>query len=482
MRSMFSTLELAKRALQAQRAALDITAHNIANAHTPGYSRQAARLVTTNPYSVPQMNSSVTAGLVGTGVRLAAINRIRDQFMDYQYRGEASLNGEYQEISQQLMRIETVFNEPSENGLRQVMDNFFAAWQELSKDPSSLTTRSLVYEQSQALAETFTHINALLAQSRDNIEQAMQMRVQELNSIARQIADLNQQIGVAQLSGHQPNDLLDRRDVLLDQLSELGEIDIEVTLDSNDVEHVKVYLKSKDNSSRWLLINDSEAIEMKLEVSAHEYYYVDDSGTNVTFDNIGGRLGGLQTALDKVDDYQGHLDALAQELTTQVNNLHDSGYYEYPEGNMAQPTEPFFEYPAGSYMRVNGFYEDEVGLKHIATSTSSTVLNGDNARIIAQLRDQAIAGLGNTTFHDYYNSFISALGVESQEYQRLVENQDLLVSQIEQSRQSVSGVSIDEEMANMIKFQNAYNAAARMVTAFDEMIDMVVNRMGLVGR
>src|SRR5665647_644658 len=220
----FMGLEIGKSAIMAHQTALNVTGHNIANANTPGYTRQVANLVTNRPWHTPMLTGNATVGQLGTGVDVADIQRLRDDFVDDQIRNENRTSGYWDTQQETFAKIEVILNEPSDDGLRSVMDNFWESWQDLSAHPESEAVRSVVAQRGMAVADAFNHTFRQLTDLRQDVNSNVKIKVDEINSMAVQIKDLNQQILSISIAGKQPNDLLDKRDLLLDKLSQLVDI------------------------------------------------------------------------------------------------------------------------------------------------------------------------------------------------------------------------------------------------------------------
>lgn len=227
MSGLFGTFNVGKRGLFAQQRALDVTSHNVANANTEGYSRQRAILETTTPFGMPSMDSQVGPGQIGTGVDVSSIQRVRDSFMDYQVRREKSTLGQYEARDKYLSEIESIFNEPSEDGLSTLIGNFFTSWDELSKKPENSNARTVVAQQSAALADEINHVYTQLSNIKSNAQESIKQTVLDVNAILNRVDKLNQQIISVKVSGMEPNDLMDKRDLLLDNLSEKFNIKVE---------------------------------------------------------------------------------------------------------------------------------------------------------------------------------------------------------------------------------------------------------------
>lgn len=469
MRSSFFGLEIARRALFTQQQSLDITAHNIANAETKGYSRQTGVHSATYPGLTYSLNRPTYAGIMGTGVEVQEIRRMRDLFIDSDFRDENQILGEWDTKSELLQKIEYIFNEPSDTGIRTVLDEFWNSFQELSKTPESTAARSLVYQRGISLSETINHTYSQLKKLQTQVNESIEIKVRGINSLSSQIADLNDLIHKVEAAGDNSNDLRDKRDLLVDELSRIVRI------------HV-----NEDNRGMYTVSVSGAALVIGTESNPLEFNVNDLSG-NIMFKDMGyelipngGELNGLFTTRDSIiPEYMDKLEKMTETLFNQVNTIHKGGYSLGAEEKCGLD---FFIALTGDnkLITVNTVLADVE--KIAAASGPLAPGDGINALKLAQLRYEKIFELGDASIDDFTDSMIGVLGVEAQEAIRMTENQQLLLTQIEYRRESVSGVSLDEELTNMIKFQHAYNSAARMVTAIDEMLDVVVNRMGIVGR
>jgi len=227
MSGLFGTLNIGKSGMFAQQGAINTTSHNIANANTEGYSRQRVELQTTRPYCKPSMNSAAGPGQVGTGVQIVAINRVRDSFLDYQTRVELGVQGHFSSRHKFLSQIENILNEPTDVGISKLFGKFFDAWHDLSLNAQGSNAKSVVMEQASALADELNHTFNELSKLKENTQGEIQQTVFEVNSILNQINQLNQEIIQVKVAGQQPNDLMDRRDLLLDKLSAKFGIEID---------------------------------------------------------------------------------------------------------------------------------------------------------------------------------------------------------------------------------------------------------------
>lgn len=472
----FFGINTALRGLLAHQRAMQTAAHNIANASTEGYTRQRVVMVPTPAYPVPSMIRPGGQGWqVGTGVDVQEIGRLRDQFLDGQIRYETHALGAWERRRDALQEIEIVFAEPSDTGFNTILSQFWAAWQELSKNAESSPVRTTVVETAVALAEAFRHTYQQLETIRENLNQLMEIKVFEVNSIARQIADLNKQIKAIRSAGDQPNDLMDQRDKLLDELARIVDFKVE----TDEFGAVKVLLADNSGEYNIDLVEVDErgglvqSLEAKREADNNVRVYW--KGTSQAVNILNGELYGIQAVRDdQLAVFIENLNTLAKELRDKINEIHQQG--RDLNGDIGRA---FFVGNGAADIEVNPDIRGNVSLIAAATSGEPNAPNpgdGSNALLIAQLKHQLIEGLG-ATFDDYYKNFTARLGVAAHEAVRMATNQKALVDQLISRRESISGVSIDEEMAYMIQFQRGYEAAARLMTVLDQMLDTIINRM-----
>ncbi|MGE5653846.1 MAG: flagellar hook-associated protein FlgK [Bacillota bacterium] len=477
MRSTFFGFEAARKALMAQQRSLDVTSHNIANANTEGYSRQRAELTTTTPYTIPGMK-----GQVGTGVEVSTVNRIREEFADFQFRSENQALGKWETYSQALERVEGIFAEPTSSGLKKAIGEFFNAWQELSKDGGNETVRALVRQRGIAMTDMFHHLNYQLEETRLDLNEGIELAVKDINGIADQIASLNGQIYNSELTGYTANDLRDRRDLLVDKLSSL--VNVRVQDDSGQYSVLVGGTRLVSHTS----VVHMEAVPMTTGDDAGMFELQwENNGTPVQITS--GQLSGyLQVRNDIREKYMDELDNLAVKMVDEINAKHQGGW-AYAPSNPADPSSALIWQPGEAFfdptkktakgIEVSSLILNEtIGLKYIAAASGPTPVQGDgsNALALAQLRNTRPSG--GDTYEHMYESMLGTLGVQAQYAERLTDNQTFLTEQLQNRRNSVSGVSLDEEMTNMIKFQHAYNAAARVTTVMDEVLDTLINRLG----
>ena len=593
MRSSFMGLTTLLRALQAQQTALDVTNQNIANANTDGYTRQEAKLVQTAPFAGTGNNRPSGGGLMlGTGVMVQEITRQRDAYVDQQLRTQIASQQKAQILTDGVQQVEVIFNEPSNYGLSSQMARFFNAWSELSNNPGSATARTQLQAQGQALASGFRDVAQQLDQYRSDQDSQIMSVVAEVNDVATRIADLNLQIRKSVGNGDRPNDLMDARDRLVDQITKLSGATTREDTDGATT----VSLGGR------ILVSGARANSITAELTplasgkaSHTLTWWPGSG-NV--EGSGGTLGGLLQMRDTIiPEKLTKINLLASTIVTQVNAQHARGMGLGVYAAMTTGTD-FFEtqrsittlqatglgdvltagsitigstqinispstkslndvlteiaaalglgatasiddatgkivltYAPGRTIGSDGDtsnFLQVVGLRGGSTtgtvtltttgavavplvrassmSLSPTVASdtqairasgrtlsaagvyvsagtGDNSNSLAinALSTTQMSSLGSSTFDDYYASLIGELGVQSRQSLDMATTQKALVDHLTTRRESNSGVNLDEEAAQLIRFQRAYQAAARGITALDDLLVTVIDRMGRVG-
>jgi flagellar hook-associated protein 1 FlgK len=443
----------------AQQLSLNLTGHNIANVNTPGFSRQNAIMESNIPMVLP-------FGSLGTGVDIGDIRRIRSLFLDQQFRSESHKLGKWRFLNQTWSQVESIYNEPEDTGLSALLDSFWNSWQDLANNPESESARVAVREQASLLVNSFHHLSTRLRDLRESLDADINTMVLQVNNTAVQIADLNQSIISAELTGNTANDLRDRRDYLVDQLSQ--SVNVGVLEQSNGSYTVLL--------GGMALVDGSSSLQIATEtqsggtsVTTRIFF----QGTGIEIEHSGGELEGILEARDTiVVERQAEMDLLATELVAAVNEIHRAGY-----GLGGETGIDFFDpnTTGAADIAINPLILQDVN--YIAASLNGEIGDNSNALDMASLREALKLKDGQVTFNEYYASVIGKIGIRSQEAQNLEQNQMALMFQIENARQSTSGVSLDEEMANMIRYQHAFEAAARVISAMDSALDTIINRM-----
>lgn len=526
MKSTFQGLETARRALYTQQTALHVTGHNIANANTPGYSRQRVNFSQTTPFPGVGLNRPDIPGQIGTGVQAGSIQRTRESFLDMQYRGETSKFGYWDTRSIAIEKMEDIMNEPTEDGIANTLDRFWTALQDLSVHPEDSGARSVVRQRGMALADTFNYTADSLIAIRRDVKIQTDATTKEINAITRQISNVNKQIAAIEPHGYLPNDLYDQRDLLVDQLSKLVNIKVEPVRSGGqalEIAEGRYTVKLIDENGRDLgvtlvdgtrLTNNDVKVEYDQDSGLVSQILVGPAGfddntlsgvTSFNFEDfkaIGKLVADIETHgyLAKDGSEQGVYPKMLRDLDTMVvtfveefNRVHHEGwtFNDVKNPPKGAPID-FFTFegftpttanPKGASASLKVSDEIINELDNIAASIMGFAGDGSNALALANVKDAMLNfGGTTTTVQSFYQGLIGEMAVSGNEAERMMKNTDTLRQSVDQRRESISGVSLDEEMTNLIQFQHAYNAAARTITLVDEMLDTIINRMGTVGR
>lgn len=456
-------LDTATTGLRAMQIAIDTTAHNIANADTDGYSRQEVMLRAIPPVKAKFTSPNVPLQQIGLGVDASRIRRIRDVLLDTQYRDVRGLRDEYTARASALQQAEVILNEPSNEGLQALLTRFFNGFRDLASQPESIAARAAVVETGQTLSAAFNRVNRQFLAQRTDLDAAVDVKVQDINAKAQEIADLNAQIRKITVAGGTSNDLHDRRDLLLDELTGLAGVTVEMGSDDT----VDVYLGTRklvDNVTVDALATQPDPLNSNLK---RVVFASDNAAAAITTGEIKGILDGRDV---HVSGLLTQLDDLAATLINAVNAYHQTGF-----GLDNATGLNFFTGTTAADIGVNATLQSSP--ESLATSdTTNEPGNPNIARLIAGVQSELLMAGGTVTIDDSYRAMVARLGVASQQAQTLVESQDVLTRHIDTARQAVMGVSIDEEMTNLIKYQHAYSASAKVIAVVDTMLDTLVNR------
>jgi flagellar hook-associated protein 1 len=636
MGSTFQGIEIGKRGLSAHQQALQTTGHNISNADNKHYARQRVVMNSVDPIYEPAFNRAEVAGQIGQGVKVSTIERIRDNFIDDRIIDSASVKEYWGKRNDYLYQVETVFNEPTGNTLRSMMDQFWSAWEDLSNYPEESAHRAVVQEKATGLGSRMEDVYKKLSFLREQSNREIESKVNHLNTVAENIKNLNERIGKVQALGDAPNDLMDKRDELLQELAGM----VDITIGRSDEDELMVFvgqqilvqgrkvepialvgnsqndgfidLKWASTGEKVLLKQGSlqALVEIRDKVLVEKINAIDSLALNTTdvineIHKDGFGLNGKtnlnffeprtlatntfgevdsdgdgqndKTAIFRVtgrtsldsdrpigingtlrflkatergeeeilipyskDDtlhgviqrinrtetgivaYMSHDNQLAMKATTNpfnkkenfmIRHLEDSGellvgltgiltgsgasgsfdYRKVGEINKFQANAQDISltpmYNPSSFFRMSE--EVRFNPANIAAARGKDVggtgdynspnghKDGSNALLIAAaLREKPIMFEYSKTTDDFYNSLISKLGTEAREAKQEYTSQNELMVELENMRQSVMGVNLDEEMANMVQFQQSYNAAARMISTMNDMLDTIINRLG----
>lgn len=526
MRSTFMGLETSKRGMFTQQSALYTTGHNLSNANTVGYSRQRVNMEATIPYPGIGLSAPKTPGFIGTGSQAHSVQRIRDQFVDRQFRQEANTLGYWDSRAQALTQMEDVMTEPSEFGINQTLDLFWQSLEDLGNNPQTAGTRKVIIERGVNVAEAFTYLNKQLTDIQGNLKNEITVSTKDVNSILKQIADLNHAIQKIEPNGYMPNDLYDSRDVLIDELAQYFPIEVshrKTGGNSLDIAEGIVDISIKTKTGPIMLVEGKDASQLEHNLPANtskdpfQNFTIKggpSDGRMITQDEM---IPGNGTMLSLIDSYgygnagEGmypemleNLNKMAREFAEAFNTVHRQGF-GLPDNDPVTGlpnVDPVTGLPLGNVTGLD-FFVDSNGnggntitadnifvnediqrdeSKLAASSRPDEEGNGGNALALSAFKKSSIVNLNGANVQSFYETLIGQIGVEGEQANRMAETSATKLLTIANGRAAVSSVSVDEEMTNMITFQQAYNASARMLTAVDEVLDRIINGMGRVGQ
>jgi flagellar hook-associated protein 1 FlgK len=454
--SDFNGLRIALSSLYAQRKALQVTGQNIANVNTEGYSRQRVELVADSGPATPAGESRYAGP--GMGVLTGDTTRLNDQFLDLRSYQEHAVDSGLKESQSVLSRIELAFDEPSDDGLSKLISSFLAAFDDVANNPEDMAARSQLVEQGKTLMAGFTQLDAALATQRSSSIDQLSSVIDEVNNAAARVAELNQNISSAINNGFSPNELMDQRDQLIAKMAE----QVGVTVRPAEGGMVNVFVGGT------ALVRGTQVSPLRVEVGTDPAQTVRVTWAADSYPaGVTGSAGGLLSGInDVIPRYRDGLTAVAQQVADDVNAIHRTGYAL--DGSTGRD---FFVTDSSGRFVVDPAIVADPSLVAAAASAGAT-RDGSVAQQIAEL-----TGVGDT-----YQRLVVGLGVESQAVNRRVDVQASIVEHVDAARESAAGVNLDEEMANMLQYQHAYDAAARFLTAVDQTLDTLINQTGLVGR
>lgn len=460
MTNINGILNMAGNALLAHQQAINTAGNNIANVNTPGYSRQ--RLILAS--SQPQLSS---LGLLGNGVQALRVERVYDRFVGVQINNESQSLGRWQAQQQVLEGVEIIFNESDGLGMSQAISDYFNAWQDLSMDPEGDIQRQMVISKGEVLANTFKQKYSAVQSTQRSIDADIRGAVATINQLTAQIEDLNRKIIDTESTGNPANEYRDQRDLALKELSSL----IEISSFEDQTGAVKVSMvggrtlvEGVTHRSLTTQVNPTSGL---LEV---HWVSTDTSTVDITGSISGGKVGGWLQARDvTLQDYLTRLDDLADAIIQEVNAAHSVGY-----GLDNSSGYDFFTGTDASDMEVNVDLINDLNLIAASPDLAGVPGDGGNALILANLQHKAVLNGNSATFAEFYSTLVNDVGNEILAVNAYYQHQSDMVMQLENYRESISGVSLDEEMVNLVKFQSAYDASAKLISIADELIQTVL--------
>jgi len=451
--SGIDTLNIAKDSLLSHQTAINLTGINIANANTPGYSRQRAAFST-----------------LVQSVEIAGIERIYDQFLGVQLNEQANDLGDSEARKDALGRIEMTFNETDGGGINELMNKFWGAWEDLSANPSGQAERQTLVSVSQSLTSMFRSYSNELLSAQNDANTRIPVLVDQVNDYASDIADINARIlqaGTNDTDDPALNSLRDKRANLLSGLAEI--VDFHSVKDSKD--SISIFLSNGmplvEGGQTWEL--DVVTENHASDPSFYDVVFKDDTDKVINSSITKGRLAAFLEVRDTTaKGYMESLDALAAVLVEKVNDQHKLGY------DMSQNLgENFFDATTKAKdMKVSAAIVGDIN-----KIAASETVNGDGGNAVSMnaIKDALTMNDSKSTFSAYYSSLVAQVGQDVAYVNRSFDHHTNLMSQLTNRREGISGVSIDEEMMNLIRYQTGYNASARLFGAAQELADTLMN-------
>lgn len=483
---MADLLGIGRSGLNASKKSLEVTGHNLSNVNTEGYSRQRVMQSTAIPISVDGY-------IQGTGVKVDGVRRFNDEFIDKRLSNALANNSFYEARTENLEQVENIFNELDSDGLNQVLNKFFNSFRELANQPENETIRSVVRDNANLVVKDFRRIRGTLDTQSVNIDRKIENSVAEVNQLLHHIADLNGKITSIESAQGETGDLRDQRDIALRNLSENFKIHtyvdeknrfiitaqgIGTLVTGLHVQELGTMTRNKNQSSNGM--NGSVEIVLK-----------DRPSQKITDQFKGGTLASIiKVRNDDLKKLQNDIDGIAYQFTTSVNTIHRQGFVNRPitigaDGKPAAidlkgPTTglDFFKQPlsveeAGNFIDLSDSVKKD--LSNIAAALDPNA-PGDNrvAIAISKLQHERISGEGSVTLEEQYLQTIGSIGLETGKARLDAEQASGILAQANSLRERLTGVSIDEETANMVRYQQAYQASAKIMQAADDMFKTVL--------
>ena len=470
--NIFSGLHVGLRALETQRKSLDVTGHNIANANNEDYNKQRAVHKASYPYTAPGLSNHGGAGQFGTGVEIEEVERVKDQFINSQIFNETQTSGYWEEMERGLEKVEYILNEPSDSGIDSAMNDFWSSLQDLSNNPSDNAARNMVRENAYNVIDSFKSVENQLNEYKESINNNLSNAVENINNITKKMADLNKQIVSVKGSGQNPNDLMDERDGLYKDLSEL------INVQSREDEQGNLIVSTQGMQ----LVNGSDAYELEVEAGDPGKFNdtLKHSRTDTELEPTNGKVAAwLEMRDNKLnaenkDSVVAELNDLAKNMVEEFNEQHRKGYnIDTPPDNGLNFFEPYDGTSVQSAIEQLDLTSDiknlNTGLEKIAAGLEEAIGNGENADKLSDIFNQT-----GDNIESNFRKIVTSVGAESSRAQQMNNNQEVVLKQLNTLDRSVSGVSLDEEMANLIKYQQSYAAASKYINKTEELLDSLM--------
>jgi flagellar hook-associated protein 1 FlgK len=511
LRSTFMGFEIAKRGLSTSQKGLDISGHNMTNWDSEGYTRQRVDQVAISPYSGAQRYSYNLVGKMGQGVHVPGIGQIRDSFLDKRFRDEHGETGYFGTVQTILSDIEGAigeFNPLTNAGIRGSLETLLPALKNFSETPYSETAANIVQTEFKNLTQTLQQLNSKLEKTAEQHKFDLKISVSELGEKFQQLANLNYAIAqnkgiVRQNAGYGPNELLDRQNLLLDEIARYGDLDVQI----NDDLTVTVSMGGRtvvegENYERMEYVDNGDGTVGLRWVSSGESIHLTTGSLKAYTDFINGRGpnqgSSNETHYKGILYYQDQLDTFARTLVSVVNqtipeydaNGNPTGDYKMLLGGISDTMDASGHYPVRDDIVITAA---NISISDAWVANHAYVIarpdNKENNNILSlytALNSTKISfnSRGETytgTFYEFVDSYAGVLAEDYTFYNGRHESSSINLGELQDRRDSVSGVVMDEEVASMMLYNKSYQAASRLMTTLDEALDILINRTGRVG-
>lgn len=449
--SISAMMEIGRRGLAAQQANMSITGNNITNVNTEGYTRQRIELNSSTPLQALDMN-------VESGVLAETTRRMRDTFFDIQMREENPAFGRWEEESHQLGQVENILNEPNEMGVSSLLDKFFKSWEQLTHDPQSTSARTVVRDAAQSLTENFNRISKSLDSQQQELDDSLLDNAQQANYYIREIASYTKKIMQSEVGTPEISTLMDQRDLALDNLSQL----IDLRYEEKDSGDMLVYCNGIIVAQK----GDFNQIttETPSNTPFHEFKWANE---NTEFKVQSGKMKALLNVRDEViPQIRDDLNELVKNFVEQINAIHTENYTLEGNNNFN-----FFDAEGLdiSTIKLDAAILDDV-MFIAASKNAGAAGNGDGALEIVELANKKCLNNNSETLKNYYMGIVTGLGTYTKETEKLADMQKTFVTLLESRRNESSKVDLNEELSNMIKFQQSFGACTKVISQVDEMM------------
>lgn len=447
-------LEMAKSTLLTQQAAIQVVGHNVANAQTDGYVRQVPVLE-----PIPGATKGPLGSTIGNGAKLGAVKRLQNSFLAVQQDRHMALLGYESARYDILHQVETIMTETGETGLSSAVNELFTSFEQIGSDPTGIAARQETVTRANLVADILSGRRQNLQDLRTQLDDQLTGDVREANRLAREIADYNRKIGEATTDAVK-NDLKGLRESAMTRLSELtGAYSIE---QSND--QIDVLIGGRR------MVQLSEVVELQVQLDPkNPGMHTVALGSVAEPEGLDGKIMGHIDARDgEIVSYIQRLDTLAETLADEINAAHTAGF-----DLAGNPGEVFFEYDpaaAAASLEVREALAADPELIAAASEAGSPG-DGSNASAIAQLRAEKIFSGGQQSISEFYAGLVGQIGTDTKAAAEMVEAREAVVDNLKANYEAVSGVNLDEEATNLLRYQQIYNAATRLINVSMEMMD-----------